>query len=195
MLNPDGVDYVIHGISNTNPLYSRALRLNKNNDFSNWQANARGVDLNHNYSAGFSEYKIIERKLGLFEGSCSKFSGEYPESEPETKALCDFVRFEQPHLAIALHTQGEEIYYTSGEYSLPSSYQIVQTLARLTGYKISFPTGTARYGGFTDWFIEEFNKPSFTFECGIGTNPLPYSSFDSIYCKIKKALFIAPILI
>lgn len=195
MLNPDGVEYCIHGINSSNVLYDRLIKMNnRKNDFSDWQANARGVDLNHNYNAGFQEYKIIERNESISPGP-TKHSGEYSESEPETRAICNFIRFEQPDMAITLHTQGEEIYYTSGEQSTLVSLPIVKTLARLTGYKISFPTGTAKYGGFTDWFIDEFNKPSFTMECGLGKNPLPFTDLDKIYAQIKRALFTAPILI
>ena len=196
MLNPDGIEYQIHGISTNHFLADRIMKMNKgSNDLSHWQANARGVDLNHNYNAGFKEYKIIERNLHIDNGAPTKYSGEYPESEPETRSICNFVRISQPELALTLHTQGEEIYYTSGEETANDSLTIAKTLSRLSGYKISFPSGTARYGGFTDWFIEEFNKPSFTIECGKGTNPLPFGDFDSIYCKINRALFTAPILI
>ena len=195
MLNPDGVEYVINGISSQNILKERLIRYNNGTDFSHWQANARGVDLNHNYIAGFSEYKIIERKLNLYDGAASKYSGEYPESEPETRAICNFVRWTKPDLALSLHTQGEEIYYTSGEKSCSASLPLAKTISRLTGYKISLPSGTAKYGGFTDWFIEEFNKPSFTLECGLGENPLPFSDLNKIYPKIKRALFTLPILI
>lgn len=196
MLNPDGIDYSIHGVSPKNIIRERLIKMNHGcNDFSHWQANARGVDLNHNYAAGFKEYKIIEQQSGLDVGAPSKFSGEYSESEPETKALCNFVRFISPSLALTLHTQGEEIYYTSGENTARESLPIVKTLSRLTGYKISFPSGTAKYGGFTDWFIEEFNRPSFTLECGRGENPLPFSDLDIIYHQIRRALFTAPILI
>ena len=194
MLNPDGIDYAIHGINENNIMYNRLIKMNGKTDFSHWQANARGVDLNHNYNAGFSEYKIIEHKENISCGE-TKYSGEYSESEPETRALCNFVRFERPELALTLHTQGEEIYYTSGEKSTNTSLTIAKTLSRLTNYKISFPSGTAKYGGFTDWFIEEFDKPSFTLECGLGENPLPFSDFDKIYSAIKRSLFIAPILI
>ncbi len=195
MLNPDGVEYAIHGIASNNILKERLIKYNNGTDFSHWQANARGVDLNHNYSSGFSEYKIIERKLNLYNGANSKYSGEYPESEPETRALCNFVRWIKPDLGLSLHTQGEEIYYTSGEKSCSASLSLAKTISRLTGYKISLPSGTAKYGGFTDWFIEEFNKPSFTLECGLGENPLPFSDFNKIYPKIKRALFTLPILI
>ena len=195
MLNPDGVEYVINGISSQNILKERLIRYNNGIDFSHWQANARGVDLNHNYSAGFSEYKIIERKLNLYDGAASKYSGEYPESEPETRAICNFVRWTKPDLALSLHTQGEEIYYTSLERSSSTFLSLAKTISRLTGYKIALPSGTAKYGGFTDWFIEEFNKPSFTLECGLGENPLPFSDFNKIYPKIKRVLFTLPILI
>lgn len=195
MLNPDGVDYSIHGVSQDNVLRNRLIKMNQGNDFSDWQANARGVDLNHNYNAGFKEYKIIEQNMNLHNGAKSKYSGEYPESEPETRALANFTRWAQPDLAISLHTQGEEIYYTSGEKTCAVSLPIVKTISRLTGYKISLPSGTAKYGGFTDWFIEEFDRPSFTLECGSGKNPLPYTDFDKIYQCIKRALFTIPILI
>jgi hypothetical protein len=32
-------------------------------------------------------------------------------------------------------------------------------------------------------------------ECGLGENPLPFSDFNKIYLKIKRALFTLPILI
>ncbi len=195
MLNPDGVSYAIHGIDEDNVLHSRLIRMNGSEDFSHWQANGRGVDLNHNYRAGFEEYKAIENSLGIFGGAATKFSGEYPESEPEVKALCDFVRFERPSIALTLHTQGEEIYYTSGPSGASSPSSAVSALSRLTGYSVSHPEGSAKYGGFTDWFIDEFGAPSFTFECGKGKNPLPFSDMPSIYSRIKRALFTAPTLI
>lgn len=196
ILNPDGVDYAINGLRDDNPLKDRVLKMNGgSSDFSHWQANARGVDLNHNYDSGFWEYKIVERDASLFDGSPTKFSGEHPESEPETHALCNFVRFKKPDIALSLHTQGEEIYYTSGDKSPNCSLSIAKTISRLSGYRISFPTGTAKYGGFTDWFIESFERPSFTLECGKGVNPLPFSNYDEIYYRIKRALFTLPVLI
>ena len=196
MLNPDGINYSLHGVQKSNPLYNRLVKMNAGSpEFSSWQANARGVDLNHNYNSGFKEYKILEGSQGITNGAPSKYSGEYPESEPEVKALCNLVRIKEPHLAISLHTQGEEIYYTSGEKTTSDSITIAKTISRLSGYKISIPIGTAQYGGFTDWFIDEFDRPSFTLECGKGKNPLPFSDFDAIYCRIKRVLFTAPILI
>ena len=35
--------------------------------------------------------------------------------------------------------------------------------------------------GYKDWFIKQYNRPGYTIEAGIGTNPLPLSQFNRIY--------------
>ena len=197
MLNPDGVDYAINGVSEDNVLRDRLLSMNGNGtDFSHWQANARGVDLNHNYNAGFAEYKKVEAALGIYGGAPTRFSGESPESEPETAYLCNYLRFSAPFDAVlTFHTQGEEIYYTSGDTVAPDSERLGRYLARVSGYQLSRPEGPAAYGGFTDWFIQEFGRPSFTIECGRGENPLPVSDLSMMYLKLRRALFEFPMMI
>lgn len=91
MLNPDGTELAVNGHDDRNPLTER-LNAMSGGDFSRWQANGRGVDLNHNYNAGFEEYKKLEPTLGITGGGPTRFSGDHPESEPETSALCSFIR-------------------------------------------------------------------------------------------------------
>lgn len=196
MLNPDGADYSIHGPKSDHVLYSRLFRMNGcSSDFKRWQANARGVDLNHNYDSGFKAYKEIERSLGISGGARSRFSGESPESEPETSALCNLIRFHLPEAVLTLHSQGEEIYYTSGGTVAPSSLKMGKIISKSTGYRLASPEGAAAYGGLTDWFIECFNKPSFTLECGLGENPLPISDLPRIYSDLRETFFTFPLLI
>ena len=197
MLNPDGVEYALHGITEDNPMRERVITMNGgSHDFCHWQANARGVDLNHNYHAGFEAYKSLEGQMGILGGAPTKYSGEHPESEPETAYLCNYIRFQGDFsLALTLHTQGEEIYYTSCGESMPAGERIARYLAELSDYRLAKPEGTAAYGGFTDWFIREFHKPSFTIECGKGQNPLPFSDLTMIYLRIRKMLYTAPMLI
>ena len=197
MLNPDGVEYAVRGLPADNPLRERVLSMNGGSeDFSHWQANARGVDLNHNYNAGFAAYKRVENELGILGGAPTRYSGEHPESEPEVGYLCNFLRFSGDFdLALSLHTQGEEIYYTSLGESLPIAERIGKYIAGLCEYRLSKPEGPAALGGFTDWFQREFGKPSFTVECGKGENPLPFSDFPMTYLRIRKMLFMAPMLI
>jgi len=196
MLNPDGVEYALHGICEDNPLYERLLKMNDGDDFHHWQANARGVDLNHNYNCGFAEYKVLESEEGIEGGAPTRYSGEMPESEPEVGCLCNFLRFhEEIGMALTLHTQGREIYYKSGDVELPSSYRIARSFARMTGYNLGEAEGMAAYGGMTDWMIRELGRPCFTVECGKGKNPLPSSDLFEIYTEIREMLFCAPMFL
>ena len=192
MLNPDGVELHLRGIGQDFPLAAR-VRAMSGGDLSLWQANARGVDLNHNYNAGFSEYKVIERKLGIVPGA-TKYSGEYPESEPEVAALCRYLRYDASvRMLLTLHTQGEVI-YSGGTDAPAESAGIGKAVSRMSGYALENTEGTASYGGLTDWFVREFSRPAFTLECGKGVNPLPGRDFFGIYTKLRKVFFMAPYL-
>lgn len=195
LLNPDGVEYRLNGVGEDNPLRERAILYNGKEIFDKWQANARGVDLNHNYNAYFEEYKLLERERGIVAGK-TKYSGEYPESEPEVSALCNFIRYNKENISgvLSLHTQGEEIYYSSRGRLPKKSVHVSKIISRMTGYTLNETEDTASYGGLTDWLISEYDIPAFTLECGRGTNPLPPSEISSIYTKIRELLFTFPIL-
>ena len=192
MLNCDGADIAANGAPKDSLLYSRLVQMNGSEDFTHWQANARGVDLNHNYDAGFAAYKQIERDLGIKGGAPTRYSGEFPESEPETGAICNYLRFNRPTAVLTLHTQGREIYYTSGGKCPSTSKAAALRLAKCTGYRMREPEGAAAYGGLTDFCIQKLGIPAFTFECGKGKNPLPQSDLPLLYAEIREALFTFP---
>lgn len=194
VLNPDGAEIAING-NGHDPLSERRLKYNSGNpDFSHWQANARGVDLNHNYNCGFYEYKQLEAESGIYEGAPTKYSGLSPESEPESIALCNFIRYHgDVRMLLTLHTQGEEIYSGCAEM-IPRANAIGKVIEKMTGYKRAVPEGSSAYGGLTDWFTHEFLRPAYTLECGIGENPLPMSSLDTIYDKLRRLFFTFPIM-
>lgn len=187
-LNPDGVELRFHGASES-PLYERQMRMS-DGDFSCWQANARGVDLNHNYEFGFAEYKAIEREKHILPGA-TLYSGEYPESEPETRGLANLVRTLMPRAVVSLHTQGEEIFYRP---RVQRSARIAERLASLTGYSVSIPEGTAAYGGLAD-YSGSLGIPSFTIEVGKGVNPLSEEDAPLIHQRIADPLFMLPTLL
>jgi g-D-glutamyl-meso-diaminopimelate peptidase len=198
MLNPDGVDYVLNGVSEENPLYDRLLKMNGgSNDFSHWQSNGRGVDLNHNYNADFEQYRTFAAKEGICEGAPSRFCGESAESEPETGYLCNFLRYHREHIGsvLSLHTQGEEIYYSSCGITHPRSLSIARIFSRLTGYSLGIPEGLSAYSGLLDYCIQSLNIPAVTLECGKGKNPLPHEQYFCVYAAIRELLFEAPQLI
>ena len=196
MLNPDGADYQIHGVSEENPLFERVLSMNGGSrDFSHWQANARGVDLNHNYNAGFRAYKQLEAEQKIPCGAPTRYSGQEPESEPEVRALCNYIQFQKDlRVVLTLHSQGEEIFFRSNGKMVSGTYPAISKLSALTGYRLSEADGLAAYGGLTDWCLQTCNIPALTLECGKGENPLPLSDFFPIYARLREALFVAPTL-
>lgn len=187
-VNPDGIDIRFHGAECT-PLRDRLTRMS-GGDFSTWQANARGVDLNHNYDFRFGEYKLLEKERGIVPGP-SLYSGEYPESEPETKGVASLIRTLDPAAVISLHSQGEEIYSFP---NTPRVRRVAKRLSEMTGYSLSTPTDTASYTGLCD-YTASLGIPSFTLELGKGKNPLPESAAKDIFLRIGRALITLPTLL
>ncbi len=196
MVNPDGVDIVLEGPSPQNPYYQDLIRWNRTGrPFSEvWNANSRGVDLNRNYPASWEQAKAQEPSLGVFGPGPTRYGGQYPLSEPETQAMVNFTRQHDFKLVIAYHTQGREIYWLYKNIVPPRAFQIAQIFSAATGYAVSSTPYEAAYAGYKDWFVEEFRRPGYTFEVGIGRNPLPITQFDTIYNDNEEVMLLAPIV-
>lgn len=191
MVNPDGINLTVNGIKNDSPLYQFLSEANGGENFSTgWQSNIRGVDLNHNYDAGF--YRTNSRISD--KPSNTRYPGIYPESEPETKAVADFARNSLFDLAVAYHTQGEVIYYNYNNIVPQNGYEIAKIMSSYSGYLPDEPKGAASFGGFKDWFIKEFKKPAYTIEAGLGKNPLQMSFLDDMCRKNIPMLIISALL-
>ena len=183
-LNPDGVEIAMHGCGDS-PLSKRIFKMLEDTQRP-WQANARGVDLNHNYDFGFYKYKQYEREMGIFSGA-SLYSGEYPESEPESRAAARLVRASSPIGILSFHSQGEEIIHTDDERLT----RIASRLERYSGYKDTPPTGSASYGGLSD-YTSSLGIPSFTVEVGKGENPLPITDLPDILGRLYTMTLLFP---
>ncbi len=193
VLNPDGVNINILGKKAAASSGDRIERLS-GGDYSHWNANARGVDLNHNFGAGWEKLKTMEREKGIFGPSPRQYGGPKAFSEPETRAICGFCSTFNVTRLYSLHSQGEEIFWYYGQKTPFVSRDIAAELSSSCGYEIKNPTGLASHGGLKDWYIENFSRPGFTLEIGKGENPLPLSDFDSIYKKLLPALVKATVL-
>lgn len=178
-LNPDGIEIALQGQNNSQPL---------------WNANARGVDINHNFNAGWYALRDYEEEMGILGPSPRRYGGPYPESEPETRAITRFLRSVDVDMLISFHSQGEEIYYEYGRNTPEKSLLIAKTLASLTEYTLVKNEGHCAGGGLKDWFIEEMRKPAFTIEIGKGQNPLPLTDVDEIYDRIAPAMVVSLLL-
>lgn len=189
LINPDGVEIALSG-SRAAGRYETLVWQLGGDIPGRWQANARGVDINHNFDAGFST-----PCPGMPDAPAPRrYRGVSPESEPETAALCALCRKHRFRHVTALHTQGEEIYWDYGEHTPPQSRMMAEILASTSGYTVSSPEGAASFGGFKDWFIDTFHRPGFTFELGRGENPLPLSDMLKIGNQVREMLLLDAIM-
>ncbi len=191
-VNPDGVEIALHG-SDAAMKY-KPLVEEVSDSTNKWQANARGVDINHNFNAGWCELKQRELSRNIKSPAPTRFGGNCPESEPETKAITRLCRSTDFERAIALHSQGREIYCSFGEHTPVLSFRLASEFSQASGYNIAFPEEIATGGGFKDWFIEKFRRPALTIEMGLGENPLPLSDFASEYEILKNIFCIGVVM-
>ncbi len=192
-VNPDGCDISLLGKSACGAkgeLFSNLCRGN----FSKWNANARGVDINHNFDVGWTELRKKEISLGIVGPSPTRYGGLRPHSEPETNALADLCCLFNIRHVVSLHSQGEVIYWTYGSKMPDNSRRIAEIMATTSGYALDVPINIATGGGFKDWFIKEFNRPGFTVEIGKGENPLPSRDAFKIYKQIRELLILSAIM-
>lgn len=152
------------------------------------QANARGVDINHNFDALWELSKQALAAAGFDKPGATKYPGSFPESEPETRAIADFTRENRFDAVMALHSQGEVIYYDFCGIVPDGTEEYLSEFERVSRYRRDVAVGSAACGGFKDWFIKKFRRPGFTVEIGLGENPLPLSDFDSIYKDVFPIL-------
>ncbi len=191
--NPDGAE-ITFGNGALSPLDRSALAEICGGDPSIFNCNLNGVDLNHNFDAGWTELRRLEKESGIDGPSPRRFGGPFPESEPETRAIVNLTHEFNPRQAVALHSQGEEIYWRYGG-TLPKHAEVMaHILAISCNYSLGEPEGIASHGGFKDWFIREFGRPAFTFEIGKGKNPLPVTEAQALIKRLSDTFLIAALM-
>lgn len=192
-VNPDGCEISIRGALGCGKEAGNIYKMSKG-DFLHWNANLRGVDINHNFDAGWQKLHELERKSGILGPSATRFGGYAPHSEPETIAMVNLCKQYNIHHALALHSQGEVIYWSYNGYESKTSKQMAEIMAATSSYALDVPVGLAYGGGFKDWFISEYLRPGFTVELGKGKNPLPITDAQKIYSGIREMLTITAIM-
>lgn len=175
MNNPDGVTLVQMGPDALNStLAKNAIQINRGSrNFTSWKANARGVDLNRNYP---SLWKTVTNNPGR--PSESHYKGPLPLSEPETKAMYNFILSRNFKTLVDYHSSGEVLYAR-----LPG--HIERLVSQKTGYRIIDETFFTSGGDLPTWFTLELGMPGLTPEISpyVGNRPVPVSNWDSIWHK------------
>lgn len=184
MVNPDGVELVLHGVSPEHPYRDLLLAWNEGScDFKGWKANVRGVDLNDQFPACWEAERDRRVKPGP---GPRDFTGEAPLTEPEAIAMAQLTISRDFHAVAALHTQGEEIYWNYCGCEPPEAQGLAERLAMASGYRAVKLTDSD--AGYKDWFIQHFRRPGFTVELGLGVNPLPLEQLPQLQDAARAML-------
>ena len=195
MVDPDGVDLVTGAIQPGNIQYDLAQRLAQDYPAipfpDGWKANLLGVDLNLNYPAGWLQAREIKFSQGFTRPGPRDYVGRSPLNQLETQALAGYTEVIDPDLVLAYHAQGEEIYWQFQDYEVPGARELGEQMAEASGYTLAEVPFNSSFAGYKDWFIQNFRRPGYTVEVGMGQNPLPISQFDEIYRDNLPILLIA----
>lgn len=134
-----------------------------------WRKNVRGgygVDLNRNYPAGWDSCN------GSSGWRWSQtYRGESPASEPETKAMMDFIRDIRPVFDISYHSYSELVIYPYGcEPRRTQTKEVVEPIGKKVASLLDYTPGTAwetlynADGGDIDWMYQAYQVIPFVIE-------------------------------
>jgi len=151
--------------------------------------NANGVDINRNFpTKDFAEKALASWKT-LDKGDARKFPGNTPSSEPETRAIVDFLAQHSPQKIISLHTPLGFIDLDArgdADAKRRAQYLAINMSKNAGNYKFktfgSYPGSLGNYAG------NERKIPVYTVELPPGTGP---HTVDEYWKRFRVSLWRA----
>ncbi len=191
MVNPDGVTICQKGIDGlkTQKVRDSVLNICESTgfyDYTQWKANAQGIDINRNFDADWDAY------VGAQVPSSERYKGEYPHCSPEAAGLVELTRNYGFKRTISYHAKGSLIYWYFKQTGslLEETQSFAHAISSATGYYLEGDYTKVDAAGYKDWALCKMNIPSITIEVG-GEAPLlpvPAEYFDNIWEENKNVI-------
>lgn len=190
MMNPDGVIVSQTGILNEEQqaIYqsdmSRGYTYDSSEKYAKtWKANAKGIDINRNFDAGWVQTK------SRYAPSSMLYKGTQPFDCAEAIALRDYTLAHNFDATVSYHAMGCVIYWEYGSKKDVNqvSNSLAQALNAVTGYTLNSNAGLDA-AGYKDWAMEALGIPSVTLEIGCGQVPLAENELYSILGRNLEVL-------
>ncbi|MDD2955518.1 MAG: M14 family zinc carboxypeptidase [Oscillospiraceae bacterium] len=185
--NPDGAAIRLLGQEGCGAMAERIGAL-CGEDYSRWQANARGIDLRRQFPAGWQPPRSTRAKRQPLFPSPSGFGGYRPFSEPEAGALAALAFDRRIRHLLCLRAGGETIRFCTAAGALERSRLMASLLGACAGYRVS--ARPVEPGGPAAWFIDGLRRPAFEIFAG----PIPSKDSPALRSRLLEALVVGVLL-
>ena len=183
MVNPDGVEIAQRGADGavTDDVKEWVTANTQAGiNYEQIKSNARGVDINHNFSNGFGLYKNRKQSKSYL-----NYPGENPLSEVESTLMLDVAQEHDYTCFLNYHTSGNLVFYgckNAPEQVNGQALKIAKIIKRHTSFPLCGPDAIPECGTWADEVEVRFLRPSTTIELGT-QNPVPIAEFIELYDK------------
>lgn len=141
--------------------------------YNTWKANARGIDINRNFPAGFDTVPHV------LAPSHAGYKGDEPLSENESVALAELIGSEEYCAVVGYTAEGACVRYISDlpeKDFMNKTKKFAETVSQVTNYPIDGDTSSyTRSGSFMRYCTE---KGILSLEIGLSKNKAPLSPDD-----------------
>lgn len=192
-VNPDAFEIRRYGALGAGCYAGLVSRAAGNGTFENWCANARGVNVAHNFD--FRHQSVLLQATDA-RPSPFAYAGPAPESEAETAALVRLCLRENFRHSILLNGYGRRFFWSGAEgcfqkHDIPLTAKV---LAGAADYTLSKKEGTLRHGAFPEWFASAFHRSAFEIAAGNAPRIKNQTEFDGVYREIEEMLVLSALL-
>jgi hypothetical protein len=181
MQNPDGVALQQQGLTAfTAEQQEEIKKIGYSGKYKQWQANAKGVDLNRQQNINWDVGRMSESYP-----SYQNYKGWVPEQALETIALLKHIRAVKPQALISYHSSGQVVDWQECNQDINRDYNLAKRVSDATGYSMGSGSANPIPGGLSPWFRDELGGMALTIETGRynGENEVRYDDWGDIWEK------------